>query len=327
MRKITCAKLFSVEREGGGPPRGEAGATPLELARVCKAWARVTGGLLALARIRVPRLSPIGNRRNPPPRAEKAANFFRPSARAGWGISPARKRFQENWNKAFAADAATDDNAPVAEGGNDHPAHKVAAMLVQSGSHSTHEDALAYLLHHPRGAALLRRLTKSEDTPNMTTPEEKLSDLVKRVGITAIAAEIIKSDSAYSITEHELTDLVTEQAMRDNPTLSAAQAFTKVFMDQSEAGTVLRRAFNVIKTASAAPYFDLKPLVVGGEDAQDVDDPAKAVAQLQELGRQKWPTASEAQQFANAFDDPANAKLAAKAHRRPAATTVYPFPK
>ena len=92
-------------------------------------------------------------------------------------------------------------------------------------------------------------------------------------------------------------------------------------------GEMLRQAHSITKTAGAAPYFDLKPLVVGGEDAQDVDDPAKAVAQLQELGRQKWPTASEAQQFANAFDDPANAKLAAKAHRRPAATTVYPFPK
>src|SRR5262249_12996097 len=62
-------------------------------------------------------------------------------------------------------------------------------------------------------------------------------------------------------------------------------------------------------------------------DALDVDDPAKAVAQLQELGRQKWPSASEAEQFARAVDDPANAKLAAKAHRRLSATTVYPFPE
>src|SRR5262249_61714367 len=34
------------------------------------------------ARVRLQRLSPIGNRRNPPPRAEKAANFFRSSASA-----------------------------------------------------------------------------------------------------------------------------------------------------------------------------------------------------------------------------------------------------
>ena len=78
------------------------------------------------------------------------------------------------------------------------------------------------------------------------------------------------------------------------------------------------------KNAYAAPYFDLQPVVA---DAQNVDDPSKAIAQLKELGRQKWPTESEEQQFLNAFTDPANAELAANAHRRPAATTVYPFPK
>src|SRR5262249_101607 len=114
---------------------------------------------------------------------------------------------------------------------------------------------------------------------------------------------------------------------RAYPELSEAQAFTKLYTEQSDAGVVLRKAFAVVKAAGAAPYFDLKPQVVSGEDAQDMDDPAKAIAQLQELGRQKWPTESEAQQFANAFDDPANAKLAAKAHRRPSATTLYPFPK
>ena len=221
-----------------------------------------------------------------------------------------------------------DDNDDDVE--KEHHASKVADLLVESGKHPDRQSALDHLLHTAHGAAMLRRLAKShtEDTSTMTTtPEEKLSDLVKRVGITAVAAEIIKSDSAYSITEHELTDLVTEQAKRDYPTLSPAQAFTKLFTEQSDAGTVLRKAFAVVKAAGAAPYFDLRPQFVGGEDARDVDDPAKAVAQLQELGRQKWPSASEAEQFARAFDDPANAKLAAKAHRRPTPTTLYPFPK
>ena len=160
-----------------------------------------------------------------------------------------------------------------------------------------------------------------------TTPEQKLSDLVKRAGITAIAAQIVKSDSAFSIDEHTLTQLTIEHAKREHPQLTDTQAFAKVYSAQDEGGVILRKAFNVVKAAGAAPYFDLKPLVVGGEDARDVDDPAKAIAQLQELGRQKWPTESEAEQFARAFDDPANAKLAAKAHRRPSATTVYPFPK
>jgi len=60
----------------------QTGTTPLELARVCKAWARVTGRLLAPARVPLQHLSPIGNRRNRPPAAENAANFFPSSARA-----------------------------------------------------------------------------------------------------------------------------------------------------------------------------------------------------------------------------------------------------
>src|SRR5262249_62098568 len=94
-----------------------------------------------------------------------------------------------------------------------------------------------------------------------------------------------------------------------------------------DAWTRLCIAVDVVKAAGAAPYCERKPVVGGGADALDVDDTAKAVAQWQELGRQKWTSASEAEQFARAFDDPANAKLAAKAHRRPTPTTLYPFPK
>jgi hypothetical protein len=124
-----------------------------------------------------------------------------------------------------------------------------------------------------------------------------------------------------------LTRLTIEHAKREHPQLTDAQAFAKVYSAQDEGGVILRKAFNVVKAAGAAPYFDLKPQFVGGEDALDVDDPSKAIAQLTEIGRQKWPTASEAQQFENAFTDPANAELSRKAYRRPAATSIYPFPK
>jgi hypothetical protein len=38
----------------------------------------------------------------------------------------------------------------------------------------------------------------------------------------------------------------------------------------------------------------LEPVQVGGEDAQAVNDPAKAIEQLKQLGRDRWPTASAA---------------------------------
>jgi hypothetical protein len=70
-------------------------------------------------------------------------------------------------------------------------------------------------------------------------------------------------------------------------------------------------------------------LQVGGEDAGAVNDPSEAIAQLKQLGARKWPTASEAQQFANAFTDPVNRELAAKAYRRPTAPPggAYPYPR
>jgi len=43
--------------------------------------------------------------------------------------------------------------------------------------------------------------------------------------------------------------------------------------------------------------------------------------------RRRWPELSDAQAFARVFKDPANASLAAKAHRRPSPTTSYAFPR
>jgi len=160
-------------------------------------------------------------------------------------ISAARKRFQENWNKAFADDAGDE----TVSAGNDHHASKVADLLVESGKHPDRRAALDHLLHTAQGAAMLRRLRKHEDQPTMTDYKDKLRDLAKRAGPIAIAKVIVEDDNAYGISEHDLTALVTECAKREHPQLSDAQAFVKVFTDQSEGGTVLRRAFNVVKSA------------------------------------------------------------------------------
>jgi hypothetical protein len=176
----------------------------------------------------------------------------------------------------------------------------------------------------------IRKSNQEESTAMTKTTEEleaeraeKLRAVVKAHGITAVAKQIIAGESSYGIDEHEFTRLATEHAQRVFPGDRPDVAFAKLFADNSE----LRRAHSIVKSAGAAPYFDLQPVFVGGDDALDVDDPSEAIAQLKEIGRQKWPSLSEAQAFERAFTDPANAELAAKAHRRPAATTVYPFPK
>ena len=68
------------------------------------------------------------------------------------------------------------------------------------------------------------------------------------------------------------------------------------------------------------------------DDATDSDDPEAALAQLRRLAdeqRRRAPVLSKDQAFAKVFSDPANAALAAKAHRRPVANAknMFPFPR
>ena len=82
-------------------------------------------------------------------------------------------------------------------------------------------------------------------------PTDKLRDIAKRYGIGAIAKSIVEDDHGYSIDEHELTSLVVECAKRDNPNLTDAQAFARVYSAQDEGGIMLRKAFNVVKSAAS----------------------------------------------------------------------------
>jgi hypothetical protein len=229
------------------------------------------------------------------------------------------------------ADAESRDLAEGADDNDigklaDHHASTVADLLVEAGSHSDRSAALSYLLHSPHGQALLSRMNKAADQTTakeitMTTSHNELvQDIVKRYGIVAVCKSIINENRSYGMSEAEFVALATEHAKAQHPDLTDAAAFAKLYQIPE-----VWRACNVLKSM---PFVaDLTPLVVGGESAQAVNDPSEAIAQLQKLGRDKWPTATEAQQFANAFTDPANATLAAKAHRRPSATTSYEFPK
>jgi len=104
----------------------------------------------------------------------------------------------------------------------------------------------------------------------MTTPEQKPRDLAKRAGIVAVAKVLVEDNGAYGIDEHEFTPLVIEQAKREHPELSDAQAFAKLFTAQTEDGAALRKACAVIKAAAAS------------DPARD--DSAEAIAEPQAIG-------------------------------------------
>ena len=74
----------------------------------------------------------------------------------------------------------------------------------------------------------------------------------------------------------------------------------------------------------------LEPTQVGGEDV-NVNDATAAYTKLQDMAerlraRSATPL-SKAQAFSRVFQDPANKALAEAAHRRPAPTSLYEFPR
>jgi hypothetical protein len=252
---------------------------------------------------------------------------------------PNPQKCGESFDEIFAKAAVRDDDGGDDGGGDsvgDHALGQLADVLVASGRFVDRGHALRFLTADKRGLALLGRLSKAaeiaKEIPPMDTTEH-LRGIVKAHGLTSFCKLLVDDNDAHGVTEPELVTAITEHAAGLHPGLSPDAAFAKVF----EADVTLRKAVAVAKAApftqaGAAPYMDLEPQVVGGEDARDVNDPSaavEAIRQLTEIGRLKWPAASEAQQFANAFSDPANAKLANSAHKRPSAPLggVYAFPR
>jgi hypothetical protein len=222
----------------------------------------------------------------------------------------------------FADDERERDDAGT-EKRVDHHASTIADLLVESGRFPHRTAALDHLLNTPHGQALLQRMSKADQTgkdhPIMDRTTE-LRDIAKAGGIVAVAKAIIDENRSYGITEHEFVALATEHAKARHPNLTDAQAFAKMY----ELPEVWR-ACNVLKSM---PFqVSLEPLQVGGESAGDVNDPDEAIAQLKQLGADRWPTASASTQFERALTDPANHKLARLAVPIPRATTSYPFPR
>src|SRR5262249_39612777 len=130
----------------------------------------------------------------------------------------------------------------------------------------------------------------------------------------AIAKAIVDEDHAFGITETELTDLVIAEAKKNHPDLTDAQAFAKVYSEQTEQGVVLRRAFQVAKNAAYQDAVDSAE-----------NDAAAACEELAMIGEARWQSLTKAQQFARAFET--NPAIAKRAHNRPSIfSTSFPHP-
>jgi hypothetical protein len=229
-------------------------------------------------------------------------------------------RYDRSFNGVMAkADRDEDDGGdsikpPVV----DHHISRLADLVAEgSGGKVDRAAALRWLLHHRDGIAMARTHKAAKESTMSTS----LGDILKTYGATRICKHICEvGKTGYG--EHELVAALTKYAAEQHPELTEAQAFAKLYENAS--------VWRAIAIAKTMPFVaDLTPLMVGGEDARDLSDESGAIKQLQKLGADKWPTLSEAQQFANAFSDPVNAALAQRAHRRPTAPPggAYPFPR
>jgi hypothetical protein len=226
---------------------------------------------------------------------------------------------------AKSRDLADGDDRNDGGGASDHHASKVADLLVEAGSFPHRAAALQHLLHKPSGQALLRRMYKAAEQTEKETPSmshsEFVQSVVKQYGIVALAKSMVQDQKSYGLDEHQFTQLATGHAQRLYPNDRPDVAFSKLYQGEES----VRRACQIAKSM---PFVvSLEPVQVGGSDAQAVNDPSEAIAQLKQLGRDRWPTASAASQFERALTDPANHKLARLAVPIPRATTFFPMPR
>ena len=200
------------------------------------------------------------------------------------------------------------------------------------------KELAAWLLAKPSRLAQVRRdreaaqradafeLCSHQRKGSTMNRSEHLRTVVKSAGgVVSLAKRIVRDGTSEGISESELTDLIVQAAKRAQPDLSDAQAFSKMFCDTSPAGETLRRAVSVAKQTGA--LLDAAPRDVGGDDV-DVDDPQAALDQLKELiaeMRGRVRNLSESDAWNRVVGE--NPLLAKRAFRRPAATTVYPFPR
>jgi hypothetical protein len=237
-------------------------------------------------------------------------------------------KYDRSFNGIMAKSLAVGDRERDDGGGggaSDHHASKVADLLVEAGSFPHRAAALQHLLHKPSGQALLRRMHKAAEQTEKETPSmshsEFVQSVVKQYGIVALAKSMVQDQQSYGLDEYQFTQLATEHAQRVYPNDRPDVAFSKLYQSEES----VRRACQVAKSM---PFqVDLQPLQVGGESAQAVNDPSEAIAQLKQLGRDRWPSKSAASQFEMALTDPANHKLARLAVPIPRATTSFPFPR
>jgi hypothetical protein len=221
-----------------------------------------------------------------------------------------QREISERMNKEHLAKFDRSFNGVMAKAHQHRGPHELAASLVQH----LHDRLDRHRERHGYTKA-------AKETPPMTSHSEFVQSVVKQYGIVALAKSMVQDQKSYGLDEHQFTQLATEHAQRVYPNDRPDAAFSKLYETEES----VRRACQVAKSMPFQVSFE--PVQVGAEDAQAVNDPAKAIEQLKQLGRDRWPTASAADQFERALTAQEYHKLARVAVPIPRASTFFPMPR
>jgi hypothetical protein len=236
-----------------------------------------------------------------------------------------RSRFQQIFDDAFkkAEIQAADIPSTPSNGVSDRISALADLVVEGAGGSIDRATALAWILHTPKGQSLVLRTAKNHET-NKEEPM-LIESVVKNYGLISVAKSMAAENSSFGLSEHEFTALISDYAKTNK---RAGESDGAAFEREFTSNETLRKAYAVVKNA---PLMDLQPTFVSGGDAFDTNpDGSKAMEQLRTMSeelRARSPFLSVSQAFARVFEDPANAGLAAQAHRRPAATTSFAFPR
>jgi hypothetical protein len=174
----------------------------------------------------------------------------------------------------------------------------------------THAEALHWLLHHPQGQALAASSDESLDTladllceastkANGEAPLRHKHNEVSKMNVQNFTKAVA------ALGEHGFTKIIQNYADTvRQPNESAAQAFTRVFTEETEQGRAIRKFWAIAKNGKAADVSD--------DDEAD-DETRDAMEELETLTaqeRKRNPRLSKAQAFAKVYSD--NPELAAR---------------
>ena len=240
-----------------------------------------------------------------------------------------RSRVQQIFDAALKKVAPEVEDAaatPTTNAASDRISSLADLVVEGTGGAIDRAAAIGWLLHTAAGQSLVLRTSKNHQT-NSNEKEQPvlIQTVLKQYGLISVAKSMINEQISFGLSEHEFTALIADYA---KTTKRADESDAAAFEREFTSNEILRKAYAVVKDAQLA---SLQATQVGANAALATDpDFSAAMLQLQNMAeklRQEAPYLSVSQAFSRVFQDPQNSQLAAKAHRRPAPTTNFAFPR